>query len=118
MLHIMNDISRMSNLRQRGGLHTATSSTATSEYITMIRIQKKVRKSWSRIKVEFERKYSNCKSYDHSLVHAFIETLSTILEVRLLRLDSEMIIKGDEAVEDYLLHKMSIDKNNLNLKTV
>jgi len=109
----MNDISRMSRLKQRSGLNIASTKNVTSEYITMVRISKIIRKAWNQMRPDFERKYSKMRGYNYTFVESFIPSLQTILTVRLQRLNNDYNTRGQEAIEDYLLSKMEMSKNNL-----
>lgn len=116
MQHIMNDVSRMSRLKQRAGLKLASYSPVTSDYITLIRIQKKMKKIWREIQPKFEEVYSQYKGYDYIMANSIVESLSSVQTPKLLRLESDIDKLGNEGVVNYVLHKMKIDKNNLILK--
>ena len=112
-IHIMNDVSRMTTIRNRNGLNIKTNSNATSEYIRMRQVQKSIKNLFLAKKAEFEEKYRIYNGYDYIYINSFVDSLAILSNTKL-----ENVLKGieTEGLDVFLLKKMNMNPNNLILR--
>lgn len=109
-VHIMNNTAQMLAVKTRFGLNIKTSTNATSEYLENIRIMRDIKEAWIELKPSFEKRYEKCKFYNYLLISSFISDVGSMTSGRLNQLHQAAI---DGNLEDYLLKKMGIKKDQL-----